>query len=72
MHYLFISSSSVVRINAQEGTIFFHRRGLQHGDPLSPMLFILVVETLQTLISNIQQDLIQTHQSQTENVTICR
>jgi Reverse transcriptase (RNA-dependent DNA polymerase) len=66
IHNLLISSSSVVRTNGNNGTGFFHRKGLRQGDPLSLMLFILAAETLQTLISNIQNDLLQTPRCKTE------
>jgi mannosylglycoprotein endo-beta-mannosidase len=46
---LLASSSSRVLLNGKQGRLFRHRRGLRQGDPLSPMLFILVMEPLQRM-----------------------
>jgi hypothetical protein len=43
------SASTRIILNGQPGDQIRHRRGLRQGDPLSPMLFVLVMDVLNSL-----------------------
>jgi hypothetical protein len=45
-----------VLLNGTPGKKIFHRRGLRQGDPLSPMLFILVMGVLEHMFSKAAAD----------------
>jgi exonuclease III len=53
---LLASSSTQVLLNGVPGDYIQHRRGLRQGDPLSPMLFILVMDVLNLMVTKASQE----------------
>jgi hypothetical protein len=48
---LLSSSSTQILLNGIPGETITHKRGLRQEDPISPMLFILVMVTLNLMVS---------------------
>jgi hypothetical protein len=48
---LLSTASTRVMLNGEPGPPIWHRRGLRQGDPLSPMLFVLVINMLNKLLA---------------------
>jgi hypothetical protein len=53
---LLATSSTQIMLNGVPGDFIVHQRGLQQGDPLSPMLFILVMDVLSWLVQKASED----------------
>jgi len=53
---LLASSSTQVLLNCNPGDVIQHRRGLRQGDPLSPMLFILVIDVLNWMVTRASEE----------------
>ena len=47
--HLLATASTKIIVNGEPGNSIRHQRGLRQGDPLSPMLFILVMDVLNSL-----------------------
>jgi hypothetical protein len=50
------TASTPVILNGEPGEFIYHQRGLWQGDPLSPMLFILVMDVLNSLFTKSESE----------------
>jgi hypothetical protein len=55
MEMIFTSGASAALLNGVPGKVFHCKRGVRQGDPLSPLLFVLAADFLQTILNNAQQ-----------------
>ena len=53
---LLATSSTQILLNGSPGDRIEHRRGLRQGDPLSPMLFILVMDVLYHMVKKASEE----------------
>jgi hypothetical protein len=53
---LLCTSTTQVLLNGIPGTRIFHKWGLRQGDPLSPILFILVMDVLGHMVSKAAEE----------------
>jgi hypothetical protein len=53
---LLATSSTQVLLNGIPGEYIGHQRGLRQGDPLSPMIFILIMDILSLLVQRASEE----------------
>jgi hypothetical protein len=52
---ILVSGTSSILLNGVSGKVFHCKRGVRQGDPLSPLLFVLTADLLQTVINKAKE-----------------
>jgi len=56
MQHIFNSGTSSVLLNSVPGKVFHCKRGVRQGDPLSPLLYVLASDLLQSMVNKARSD----------------